>query len=227
MGQRVRETSGLFNRMTPAQVLNSELMFKICSREANLSAMFPSIFELASCEYAYNVDSFLFGLEPASTDSEMTVVARDNTYLQIIKSIIPRSVISQNQEIPSSAPDRHDFAVSVGGALGLLGEQKVHDEEVAIKQLKDSVNPDVLADAFPEGHAQTFAFATTNAVIAIHSLSIVKSASGKVRPTTNLLRVYNCKVFEERVKFIEDLFKIISWLCCLHQPNQPGTLVPG
>ena len=227
MGLRVRDASKKFAGLSPSQVLDMNLDFKICTHDLNLAKMHPDKFEVAWSEYAYNVDNLLFGLEPASVNTEMTVVARDNLFLQIIKVLVPRCSISQNQVIPSSAPDRHDFAVAVGGSLGILGVQKVEDEKVAINQLRSSVNVTVLVDALPGGHSSTFAFATTNAVIAVHSLSVKKTSSGNVRPTTDLLRIYNCRVFDERLKFVEDLFKMTAWLDGLHRPNQPGTIIPG
>lgn len=196
---------------------------KLVTFDENLALLYPCRFELGQAEYKFALDSFLESYDPITVNSETAVASRDFQFLKLMKALLPRAVISTNQVVASSAPDRHDFAVAVGGYVVALGEQKVDDDTGAIAQLVKSVIPQVLKEAIPVGCTQIPAFASTNQLLVLYALSV--DDDNKVQ--AKLIKEYYMPDLPDRISFCEDLYRIVAWIAALPRDMHRDGWVPG
>jgi len=196
---------------------------KLVTFDENLTLLHPRRFELGQAEYRFALDSFLESHDPISINSETSVASRDFQFLRLMKALLPRAVISTNHVVASSAPDRHDFSVSVGGYVVTIGEQKVHDDSGAIAQLVQSIIPQVLKEAIPVGCTQIPAFASTNQLLVLYAISV----DDDHRVQAKLIKEYYVPDLLDRIAFCEDLYRIVSWIAALPRDMHRDGWVPG
>ena len=224
MRQRVIAASTRFAGKSIEEALEEPLTFRICVSNPVIAACYPNLFEEAECEYGYYLDTLIKAHAPLVQNSETCVSNRDSLFLHTMKSLLPKCDVSLNQAVCSSGTKRHNFTLTVGGVLGLFGEEKIDDIEEAIAQLLDSVHLPSFDSVLPRGLESVPAFATTNDTIAVYSVSI-DQATMSMKST--ILCSFHFPSERERVMFVECLFKLICWLSALPKATHAGAPVPG
>jgi len=169
MSDEIRCAKSAFAVCQFTEAMNKPLGFRIFINDPVTVNMFPDYFKLGKAEYGYNLDAFIDLITDTTNNSETTVASRDSLFLSVVKCILPHCVVHQNQSIPSS---ENNFAVSIAGALGLLGEQKVLDQILAIEQLKKTIYVPEFENVMPVGKTAVPAIASTGDSLAIYSVSV-------------------------------------------------------
>lgn len=207
-------------------VLATDLTYKIAVQTTKIVAQYPNIFELGSCDYGVAIDSLLQHILLGNVGlSELITITRNGNFLTVFDICCGFSVY-RNQVDPSSIVRLRPYDTIVSnGAVLLKNEAKadIADFEIAEKELIDKIDKSALM-VFPENSQSIFSMTTFPNKICIYSIDYDIRTT---KFTTSPLKTFDMRHMRERVKFVQDIFKIAQWMSTVKKSHSPFHLVPN
>ncbi|KAF0683770.1 Aste57867_24195 [Aphanomyces stellatus] len=203
--------------------MKQPLGFKIPVLVAQYVSTWPDSFIQGNAEYGVCIDEYLEGTIVGT--SESAVVSLDSLWLKLFMCLCKCTIFRDESHASSSRPGLRPDAVIVKGNV-LVGkcEAKASEKQIATATLELT---EKMADAayttFPRGRTCIPAWTTCAGLIQLHQLSY--------NPHTNIyeskiLEMYHTTNFNDRQRFVVDLFKILKWVTPIEQPNALMHLFP-
>jgi len=182
---------------------------------------FPEVFELGECEYGVAVDSFLeHKLAGNQGLSEITTVSRNADFIKIFDICCGFNVYRDQTDPSSVVRQRPDDTIIVNGAVCMKNEAKgdSRDAEIACQELTDKLGPDALM-VFPSNCFSIIGITSFPDRISIYSIDF---HIGTNTFSTDHIKTLDMRLLDERVEFIQDIFKIAQWMSTVRKPRQEG-----
>lgn len=188
-------------------VLESPLPFKIPVIDAELAVAHPSVLECGRSEYATAVDQWLSDF--ASTlglTSESGVVATDFLWQGILGKLCNLTVLLTTP----------DFTGMFNNSLVIKGEAMTDSSEIptAISELIDKFHATAHL-MFPSLCPVIPGIISSRQIISLHRIYFDSFAR---HYRQDLVKQYRVLEFEERLRFIVDIFKIAIWIVSQTSP---------
>lgn len=221
MGDRIQSNSC----KSLEEALRSPLNFKIPISNSKLIADFPDVFERGNIlEAPYALDMFLQH-QLCLSDSEVPVTATDTLYLVALARSLKLDLLQDLHDSSSSGSKRPDGIMMKNGALLIKVEAKdlASKLEVAKSELVEKLAKGAIM-LFPKGEKSIVGLVTSPSVFKMYLIS--QKADGHFFTSDNP-KVYQVDAIQDRVKFLQDLFKIGRWIASVEGPNQLFHLVPN
>lgn len=201
--------------------LRRELPFRIPLWSESASG--PFVF--ANSVYACYLDTWIMHVIPSMT-SDTSVCGMDGNWLAAVKMLIETSQILVNQHHASSKGVlRPDAVISVNGALAAIVESKASESDmsVAAREIPSKLHANAFK-AFPLNQLSIPGFVTCATCVTLHSVTYNPLTR---HYTQAQLKKYEMMQVEHRLLFVEDLFKILTWMVTLQNSEQLEHLLPG
>jgi hypothetical protein len=190
-------------------LIKQELPFKIPIIRSQYVQQCPTIFQRGSCEYDCYVDIWLKH-DLMNLTSETSVVAMDTCWHFVLKHAAGLVMYANEKDASSQVQLRPDFVGLSNGRIFIKGEAKAtqHDLLDARDELVDEFHK-MAAQIFPIGCTEIPGITTFNERAELYAIRY-ECATQKFVPS--LLVSYNLNDFDNRVRFIQDIFQICRWV---------------
>lgn len=185
-------------------LLDEELGFKIPVLDHTLVNDYPKFFAYGKAEYGVAVDSFL-GYHVISNTSETSTVVLDAQWTAVLEAVCALDIRLNEHDGSSQARLRPDMAgVTTNNILVIKGESKADrgDLSKAAKELVSKFHRTAY-NMFPKESAMIPAVASAINRACLYGIVY---HNGKFQIAE--LCVYNLQQVDERIRFIQDIFRI-------------------
>jgi hypothetical protein len=206
-------------------VLESPLPFQIPVCDHLTVSLQPSVFLLGLSEYRFTVDQWLSDFSSTlGLTSESGVVATDYLWQGILAKLCNLNVLLNQTDPSSQIRMRPDFTGMFNSILVIKSEAKSDISEIpsAISELIVKFH-ETAHFMFPSLCPVIPGIASSRQLISLHR--IYYDYTRRIY-CQDLVKQYRVLEYEERVKFIVDIFKIAIWIVSQTSPTQFFHLVP-
>ena len=206
-------------------ILAEQLTYKIVVKGSDFVAKFPDVFEQGVCEYGVAIDSLLEHVLVGNTGlSEMVTVTRNGDFLKVFDICCNFSVMRDQKDPSSVVRLRPDDTIVSRGAVMLKNEAKgdIQYAEVAREELTKKLDKSAMS-VFPANSQAIIGMTTFPNSISLYSIdyNLVH-----MEFETSHLKSYDMRHLEQRVTFVQDIFKIAQWMSTVTGPQLPFHLIP-
>ena len=206
-------------------ILAEQLTYKIVVKGLDIVQQFPQVFEQGVCEYGVAIDSLLEHVLVGNTGlSEMVTVTRNGDFLKVFDICCNFSVMRDQKDPSSAIRLRPDDTIVSHGAVMLKNEAKgdIQYAEVAREELTDKLDMSAMS-VFPSNSQSIFGMTTFPNNISLYSIDYNHAC---MNFETTPLKSYDMRHLEQRVTFVQDIFKIAQWMSTVTGPRLPFHLIP-
>jgi hypothetical protein len=224
MRQRIFEHSVVVGNFDV--ILAEQLTYKIVVKGSDFVAQFPGVFEQGVCEYGVAIDSLLEHVLVGNTGlSEMVTVTRNGDFLKVFDICCNFSVMRDQKDPSSVFRLRPDDTIVSHGAVMLKNEAKgdIQYAEVAKEELTKKLDKSAMS-VFPANSQSIIGMTTFPNSISLYSIDYNHA---DMKFETSHLKSYDMRHLEQRVTFVQDIFKIAQWMSTVTGPQLPFHLIPG
>jgi hypothetical protein len=190
-------------------LIRQSLPFKIPIADLQYVQQYPTIFQRGSCEYRFHVDVWL-NHDLINLTSETSVVALDTCWQFVLKHAAGLMIYVNEKDASNQIRLRPDFVGSSNGRIFIKGEAKAtqHDLVEARDELVDKFHK-MATQVFPIGCNEIAGITTCNERAELYAIHYDYETEKFV---PSLLVSYNLHNFDNRIRFIQDIFQICRWV---------------
>jgi hypothetical protein len=155
----------------------------------------------------------------------MVTVSRNSDFLKIFDNCCGFSVFRDQRDPSSVIRLRPDDTIMSNGAVLLKNEAKadLRDAEVAKDELTKKMAKEALR-IFPENSQSIIGMTTFPERIHLYSIDYDLTHSNF---NSTLLKAFDMRQLNERVNFVQDMFKLAQWMSTVHRAQSPFHLIHG
>jgi hypothetical protein len=194
------------------------LQYKIIVSVVTYVQAYPDVFELGQCEYKTAIDSLLDHVLVGNVgQSEMVTVSRNALFLAVFDICCGFNLFRDQKDPSSVTNNRPDDTLMNKAALLAKNEAKpdVTHEEEAEKELTCKFGRDAVK-VFPRGRNSVFGMTTFPQRINIFEIKFDPLSSSF---STELLISFDMRHLQQRVEFVQTVFKMAQWMASVEGPN--------